>query len=179
MAYTSNVGVSSLVLHTMQNQSNSGLFRDRKERHKFRKYQYFCVALNLLLWNSECRTFAAGSCDIQISIIHSMALTAPKVCSIKASKEEVRRGRLSEKNLETAVRHLYHDGLVVVEDVIEHSVLDHLNEKMVQDALLLSGRGEKSPFNYNKGNLQQDAPPVKEYFEPSIFLSTYSIRSAG
>lgn len=109
-----------------------------------------------------------------------MTMTLPKVCSIKASREEVSCGRLSERNLETAIRHIYHDGLVVVEDVIDHDVLDRLNHKMVQDALLLSGRRENSPFNYNKSNLQQDAPPVGQYFEPSIFLSkllTSTIRS--
>lgn len=99
------------------------------------------------------------------------APTIPKACSIKASKAEVRQGRLSERNLELAVRHLHQDGLVVVEDVIEHDVIDHLNGKMVDDALLLSGRGENSPFNYNKSNLQQDAPPIRKYFSPSIFLS--------
>lgn len=102
-----------------------------------------------------------------------MAVEVPKVCSIKASAEEVREGRLTERNLELAVRHLYEDGLVVVEDVIDHTVLDHLNDKMVEDAMLLSGRGENSPFNYNRSNLQQDAPPIREYFDPSIFFSKF------
>lgn len=100
-----------------------------------------------------------------------MAVDVPKVCSIKASADEVRQGRLSERNLELAVRHLYEDGLVVVEDVIDHEVLDHLNYKMVEDAMLLSGRGENSPFNYNRSNIQQDAPPIGKYFDPSIFFS--------
>lgn len=100
-----------------------------------------------------------------------MAVKAPKVCSIKASADEVQQGRLTERNLELAVRHLYEDGLVVVEDVIEHQVLDHLNHKMVEDAMLLSGRGENSPFNYNRSNLQQDAPPIPQYFDSSIFFS--------
>lgn len=103
-----------------------------------------------------------------------MAVEVPKVCSIKASADEVRQGRLTERNLELAVRHLYEDGLVVVEDVIDHEVLDHLNHKMVEDAMLLSGRGENSPFNYNRSNLQQDAPPIQKYFDSSIFFSKSS-----
>jgi hypothetical protein len=43
------------------------------------------------------------------------------------------------------------DGLVVLEDVIEHSKLDFLNEKMVSDALSLQGLGDKGPYNYNRG----------------------------
>ena len=97
------------------------------------------------------------------------------VSSIKASAEEVQAGRLSERNLELAVRHLYEDGLIVIENVIEHAVLDELNSKMVEDALLLSGRGENSPFNYNRSNLQQDAPPVRQYCDPSIFFSESSL----
>lgn len=94
-----------------------------------------------------------------------------QVRSIRASQEEVRVGRLTERNLEQAVRGVHEDGLVVVENAIPHKQLDRLNMKMVNDAMYLADLGENSPFNYNKGNLQQDAPPVEEYFEPSIFLS--------
>ena len=68
-------------------------------------------------------------------------------------------------------------GLVVIENAIEHSVIDKLNEKMVEDAKYLRSLGEKGPFNYNQGNLQQDAPPVGEHLDSSIFLSecTYHV----
>ncbi|KAM0326315.1 hypothetical protein ACHAQA_006915 [Verticillium albo-atrum] len=42
---------------------------------------------------------------------------------------------------------------------------------MVDDARVLQARGEDGPFNYNQGNLQQDAPPVAEFFFPSIFTN--------
>lgn len=70
--------------------------------------------------------------------------------------------------------HLHRDGLVVVENAIPHDHLDLLNEKMVQDARMLQARGDDGPFNFNQGNLQQDAPPVAEFFQPSIFTSTLS-----
>ncbi|KAJ2903068.1 hypothetical protein MKZ38_010489 [Zalerion maritima] len=91
--------------------------------------------------------------------------------TIHPSPSEIRAQRLSDRNLETAVRHVHKDGLVVVEDVIPHDQLDLLNTKMVQDARSLQARGEDGPFNYNLGNLQQDAPPVKDYFFPSIFTN--------
>lgn len=105
--------------------------------------------------------------------IRTMALrtVSTQVPSIRASQEEVRLGRLNERNLEQAVRAVHEDGLVVVENAIAHEQLDRLNRKMVSDAMYLADLGENSPFNYNKGNLQQDAPPFEEYFEPSIFLS--------
>ncbi|KAJ2975055.1 hypothetical protein NUW58_g8465 [Xylaria curta] len=90
---------------------------------------------------------------------------------VRPSAEEIQRKRLSERNLEIAVRSVHLDGLVVVEDVVPHEHLDHLNAKMVGDARVLQARGEDSPFNYNVGNIQQDAPPYAEYFYPSIFTS--------
>lgn len=109
------------------------------------------------------------------SIIRTYATTVatsrPDIQIIKASAAERQAGRLTDRNLETAVRHVLQDGLIVVEDALAHEHLDRLNEKMVRDALHLSGRGENSPFNYNRSNLQQDPPPLGPYFEPSIFLS--------
>ncbi|KAK1639940.1 phytanoyl-CoA dioxygenase [Colletotrichum phormii] len=91
--------------------------------------------------------------------------------TIHPSQSELLNARLSPRNLELAVRHLHRDGLVVVADVIPHADLDALNAKMVQDALYLQSLGDKGPFNYNFGNLQQDPPPVAEYFYKSIFTN--------
>lgn len=65
----------------------------------------------------------------------------------------------------------------MVEDIVPHDLIDLLNEKMVQDARTLQARGEDGPFNYNQGNLQLDAPPVAEYFWPSIFTSMSVLRT--
>ncbi|CAI7614050.1 unnamed protein product [Penicillium bialowiezense] len=91
--------------------------------------------------------------------------------SIRPSKTEIQQTRLSPQNLELAIRSLHRDGLVVVENAIPHEGLDNLNRKMVEDAYHLRSRKGDSPFNYNPGNIQQDAPPVKEHFEPSIFMN--------
>ena len=90
---------------------------------------------------------------------------------IKPSKDEISRSTLNARNVEAAVRHLHQDGLVVINDVVPHEQIDYLNTKMVEDARTLQARGKDGPFNYNQGNLQQDAPPVKDYFFPSIFMS--------
>lgn len=60
--------------------------------------------------------------------------------AITPSAAELTAGALSQRNLEIAVRALIRDGLVVLEDMIDHAVLDRLNEKMVQDAYELQGR---------------------------------------
>ncbi|KAE9375242.1 phytanoyl-CoA dioxygenase family protein [Stipitochalara longipes BDJ] len=93
----------------------------------------------------------------------------PKTVSV--SSEEKAQGRLTNQNLELANRALHHDGLVVLENAISHEKLDFLNEKMVDDAKKLQGRGEESPYNYNKGNIQQDPPLTKKFFDKEIFLN--------
>lgn len=90
---------------------------------------------------------------------------------VKPSLAEQQAKKLNARNLEQAVRHIHRDGLVVVEDVVPLADLEHLNQKMVQDARALQARGEDGPFNYNLGNLQQDAPPVAEFFSTDVFTS--------
>lgn len=97
------------------------------------------------------------------------ASTSPGV--VRPSAHEINRSRLDARNLEVAVRHIHQDGLVVIDNVVPHNDIDRLNTKMVQDARTLQARGNDGPFNYNLGNLQQDAPPVAEHFYPSIFAS--------
>ncbi|KAJ6084285.1 hypothetical protein N7486_011085 [Penicillium sp. IBT 16267x] len=91
--------------------------------------------------------------------------------AISPSRAEVNSGQLTPKNLELAIRSLFHDGLVVVTEVVPRDVLDRLNKKMIDDAQKLYARKENSPFNYNPNNLQQDPPPTKKYFASQVFLS--------
>lgn len=60
--------------------------------------------------------------------------------AITPSPAEITHGALSQRNLEIAVRAIVRDGLVVLDDMVDHAVLDRLNEKMVQDAYELQAR---------------------------------------
>lgn len=90
---------------------------------------------------------------------------------VKVSPEEALLGKLIPQNLERATRAIHRDGLVVLENVIEHHHLDKLNHKMLDDAKKLQDLGDNSPYNYNKGNIQQDPPLTKEFFTPDIFMN--------
>jgi hypothetical protein len=106
------------------------------------------------------------------TLTSSPSLSQNEVTTINATPIEVSTGKLTCRNLEAGVRALHQDGLVVIANAIpNHSVLDRLNAKMTEDAKVLRDMKDKSPFNYNKGNLQQDAPPIAEWFSPEIFLS--------
>jgi hypothetical protein len=91
--------------------------------------------------------------------------------SIIPSSAELGSGCLTQRNLEIAIRGLSRDGLVVLENMVDHATLDRLNVKMVADAYELQARKD-SPFNYNKGNIQQDPPLTTEWFNEEIFTST-------
>jgi len=71
--------------------------------------------------------------------------------SVKVSPQELAQKKLTWENLELATRAIHRDGLVVLEDVINHSSLDALNSKMVEDAKALQALGEDGPYNYNRG----------------------------
>ncbi|EOA86762.1 uncharacterized protein SETTUDRAFT_88610 [Exserohilum turcica Et28A] len=95
--------------------------------------------------------------------------------SIVPSASELGSGLLGQRNLEIAIRALARDGLVVLEDMVEHAVLDRLNQKMVQDAYQLQARKD-SPFNYNKGNIQQDPPMTADWFSSDIYTNPIVIQ---
>ncbi|CCX05062.1 phytanoyl-CoA dioxygenase [Pyronema domesticum] len=96
--------------------------------------------------------------------------------SIIPSPAELESKQLSPQNLEKALTALHKDGLVVLENVIPLSQLEALNKIMVADAKILSSRGDDSPFNYHKGNIQQDPPLTDDLFFPDIYLNPFAIQ---
>ena len=78
---------------------------------------------------------------------------SPLPLTVTPTPQELSDQRLSSKNLELAIRALHRDGLVVIENAVEHAKLDFLNQKMIQDALVLQSAGDKSPYNFHKGSV--------------------------
>lgn len=90
--------------------------------------------------------------------------------SIVPSSSELDAKQLNQRNLEIAIRALSRDGFVVLENMVDHVTLDRLDVKMVYDAYELQARKD-SPYNYNKGNIQQDPPLTMEWFSDDIYIS--------
>lgn len=78
-------------------------------------------------------------CTRHIVSIMSSGLSSTPI-SIAVSTTERGNGLLSQRSLEISTRALARDGLVVLEDMIDHAVLDRLNEKMIKDAYELQSR---------------------------------------
>ncbi|BEI80790.1 hypothetical protein CcaverHIS002_0113190 [Cutaneotrichosporon cavernicola] len=96
---------------------------------------------------------------------------APPLVAITPSRQEISAARLDARSIQRALEALSRDGIVVVEDVVDHDAIDALNAVMVKDAATLIARGTHGPFNYNLGNLQQSPPFDSAVFAPNIFVN--------
>jgi hypothetical protein len=70
---------------------------------------------------------------------------------ITPTPKEIDERKLSPQNVERALYALHFDGIVILQNIIDHAHLDALNEVMVKDAVYIAGLGDKSPYNYHKG----------------------------
>ncbi|OJD34470.1 phytanoyl-dioxygenase [Diplodia corticola] len=113
----------------------------------------------------------ARTSTVSIRLFASHAILPSEPISVRVSEAEVTAGRLGWRNVEIATRALHRDGLVVLQGLIKHENLDRLNKKMVEDAYVLQAMGDDGPFNYNKGNIQQDPPLTRQWWDPSIFVN--------
>jgi hypothetical protein len=96
----------------------------------------------------------------------------PEVTKVTPGAAELAAGKFTSQNLEKALIALHQDGLVVLENVVDLQHLEKLNAVMTKDAKTLSSRGDDSPFNYHKGNIQQDPPLTDKFFFEDIYLSS-------
>ncbi len=83
---------------------------------------------------------------------------------IVVSAAEKAGGILSPENRTRAVAAIHADGYVVLHGVVDTAHLDVLQERMLADLEKILARPD-APFNFNTGNVQQDAPP----FAPFLF----------
>ncbi len=81
---------------------------------------------------------------------------------ITISPEERVNGEMSETHLNQAVRAIREEGYLILSDVISHTHLNLLHEKMNADLHTLM-TASVLPVNFVKGHLQQDPPPFAPY----------------
>lgn len=86
------------------------------------------------------------------SLARGLATTSSGLpITITPSGQEIASARLGQRSIQRVLEALARDGLVVIENVVDHASIDALNEVMVKDAKTLMERGEDGPFNYNLG----------------------------
>ena len=83
---------------------------------------------------------------------------------------EVACGKMEGKHLEQAVEALRVDGFVVLNDVVDVGHVEVLRGKMLEDVERILAR-EDAPYNFNRGNVQQDPPPFAPYLFRDVLVN--------
>lgn len=94
---------------------------------------------------------------------------------IDVTGEEKTKEILSEVHLKQACDALNTDGFVVLNDVVDHSHLDALHEKMTEDLEKILAL-PVVPHNFVWGNVQQDPPPFAPYMFRDIIANPWVIQ---
>lgn len=92
------------------------------------------------------------------------------IVSIEVTPSELSAGVLSAQHQEAAVRALREDGIVVLAGVVSPQSISALLEKSLEDVQALLARPD-SPFNWTKGNIQQDPPPFPPYLFRDVLVN--------
>src|SRR3569623_850087 len=90
--------------------------------------------------------------------------------SLAPSPEEIAAGALTPANLERARGAVNDDGMVVLEGSVEVAHLDVLKTRMLEDLKSILERPD-APFNFNRGNVQQDPPPFAPFLFEDVLLN--------
>lgn len=83
-------------------------------------------------------------------------------------------GKLSAEALDTAVLAMKEDGVVVLKDAVHPDHIAILRDKMFEDLDRFMNR-KNAPFNWNRGNVQQDPPPVEPYLFHDVLMNDAAI----
>lgn len=84
--------------------------------------------------------------------------------------DEREAGRLSPERLAQAVRAVRDDGYVILNDLIDPAVLAPIRDRMLEDVARILARKDV-PFNFNRGNIQQDPPPFPPYLSRQVLCN--------
>ena len=94
----------------------------------------------------------------------------PEIVEINPSPAEIADGRLAEANQSEAIKALSEDGILVLTGVVSQASIGELRVRMTEDAYRLLNR-PNPPFNWIKGNIQQDPPPFPPYLFRDVLVN--------
>lgn len=97
------------------------------------------------------------------------------ITTIRLSPKERAQGKLDAEQVERAVQAIERDGVVVLEDVVPLPIIETLRDKLLEDVQKLIARTD-GPFNWVRGNVQQDPPPFPPYLFREVMVNEYAIQ---
>jgi len=95
--------------------------------------------------------------------------------TIELSNDERAQGRLSDETVKRGVKAIMDDGVVVLKDVVDPTHVAILRERVLEDVDKFVNRPD-APFNWNRGNVQQDPPPFPPYLFRDVLANEYAIQ---
>jgi hypothetical protein len=90
--------------------------------------------------------------------------------AIQVAPQEIQTGKINPEHLQEAVRSLQEDGFVILDELVDRQHMSILRDKMLEDVAQILKRDDV-PFNFNRGNIQQDPPPFPPYLFRDVLLN--------
>jgi ectoine hydroxylase-related dioxygenase (phytanoyl-CoA dioxygenase family) len=90
--------------------------------------------------------------------------------TLDITREEIESSRMMTAHLDAAVEAIRTDGYVVLNDVVDPAHIASLRERMLADVPQILADAEP-PYNFNRGNIQQDPPPFHPYLFRDVLLN--------
>lgn len=91
------------------------------------------------------------------------------------TSEERASGKFSAERLALARQAILNDGCVVLKDVASAEHLAVIRDRMLADVEKILNRSD-APFNFHRGNLQQDPPPFEPYLFKDVLVNDLIIQ---
>ncbi len=96
------------------------------------------------------------------------------ILTLDVTPAERAAGRLDPDRHEAALRALREDGIVVLGGIVSPASIEALRERTLEDLRRLLDRPD-APYNWVKGNVQQDPPPFPPYLFRDVLVNDVAI----
>jgi ectoine hydroxylase-related dioxygenase (phytanoyl-CoA dioxygenase family) len=90
--------------------------------------------------------------------------------AIDITPQEARSGKITLQHLEAARKAILEDGYVFLNDLVDCDHMAVLRDRMLEDTRQILARTDV-PYNFNRGNIQQDPPPFHPFLFRDVLLN--------
>lgn len=102
-------------------------------------------------------------------------MARPSIAIIRLTPEELTSQTMSSHNLQAALEALHRDGILALENAVDVTHLDKLNERMVPEAKKLYANVDTHRnFGQTTGNIQQEPVVDKDYIFEDIIANPWA-----
>ena len=96
--------------------------------------------------------------------------------NISLTSTEQSSGELAKDKLENAIEAIRNNGYVIIEQVVDHAILDALKTRMDEDSAKLIEAQKWGGAGGVQGHLQQGPPPFDPFLSPDILVNSYAVQ---